>query len=178
MKTILFSLACVALFGVFLTVRGVIYLWRHGDKQTAVFATALFLLLPLGIWLLANTPMEKMNPWVVMPALLLLLVWISIGYLLDGYRRKDMEGPKSGAKNSRPSHTGKGFVVRDGVCCLFGIGLWLYGFCIGFPNKTVDTMALCICLFLLTISFASFWRYLQYTSLRRGRTDNRTTKRR
>ncbi len=169
MKTIIFAIVCVALFGVFLTIRGVVYLWRHHDKPTAAFATVLFFILPILIWRLANTPMEAMNAWIVMPALLLLLAWISIGYLLDAYRRKDIGGKKSGAKSAVPAKTTKGFVVRDLVCCLLGIAIWIYGYWIGFPNKTVDTMALCICLFLLTISFASFWRYRQYASRWRKR---------
>ncbi|MEG2213563.1 MAG: hypothetical protein RRY35_06685, partial [Clostridiales bacterium] len=60
-------------------------------------------------------------------------------------------------KPNQPQQT-KGFVLRDVVCLLIGVGLWVYGNFVGFASKTLETSVLCICLFFLTISVGSLWR--------------------
>ncbi len=151
-------LALLSLYGLYLLARGFIRLYKEGETKLLAFALGFFILVPLLVWLIARLSPEQRNVWLVLPVLLLALAWAGLGYGVEAYLRLGLKRRLAGKKReipARPAHW-----LRDNALRLAGGGaLWLAGLLIPFDQPVLETMALCVCLYLLVRGIWGFWRY-------------------
>ena len=53
----------------------------------------------------------------------------------------------------------KNHVTKNVILLVVSIAIWIFGVVVGFPNPTLSTCALCICIYLFVRAIAAFWRY-------------------
>ena len=148
---------CVALYGVFLTIRGLVNVYR--DKEMKMFwsVLALFVGAPL-LLLVILLLVKKYNLWTVLPVLLLGFGWISMGYIFETYLRKEKARKADGLKKVIPTPK-SGQIRKDLLLLVAAIVIWLLGMFGIFTNGTVETVAVCICFFLFASSLSDLWKY-------------------
>ncbi|MDO4582271.1 MAG: hypothetical protein Q4B96_06800 [Bacillota bacterium] len=142
------------LYGAFLSVCGIFKLLKLGERKTAVLVAGIFIAAPLIVLAVAYMPMEKLDMWVALPAVLLLLAWGTMGYFVDNLLKKERKLQEQGQKRVRYVPTPK---ARRNAWLMVGGGaaLWLFGKFVGFgANGTLETCMLCICVFLLARGMA------------------------
>lgn len=158
LQAIALGLFFATLYGLFLFIRGMIRLHKEGEKKLFLCAALFFVVAPLIVCLVAFMPEEQLNIWFALPAVLLGLIWISTGYFLESYLRKQKQMALEGRKRpilARPPHW-----LRNSMLCLAsGAALWAFGALIGIKNATVETCALCVSCFLLMFGLSRLWRY-------------------
>ena len=93
---------CVTAYGVFLTIRGLIRVYR--DKEMKMFWSVLgfFVAAPLLLFVILLL-VKNYNLWTVLPVLVLGLGWISMGYLFESYLRKERPVKLTASKRSCPN---------------------------------------------------------------------------
>lgn len=148
---------CVALYGVFLTIRGLVNVYR--DKEMKMFwsVLGLFIAAPL-LLLLIILVVKSYDLWTVLPVLLLGFGWISMGYIFETYLRKEKARKADGLKRVIPTPK-PGQIRKDLILLGTAIVIWLLGMFGIFTNGTVETVAVCICFFLFASSISDLWKY-------------------
>ena len=148
---------CVALYGVFLTIRGLVNVYR--DKEMKMFwsVLGLFIAAPL-LLLLIILVVKSYDLWTVLPVLLLGFGWISMGYIFETYLRKEKASKADGLKRVIPTPK-PGQIRKDLILLGTAIVIWLLGMFGIFTNGTVETVAVCICFFLFASSISDLWKY-------------------
>ena len=158
LQAILIGLAAVAAYGLFLLIRGMIRLYKEGEIKLLAWVAAFFVIAPLVVVLVGRVPEEKLNIWIVIPAVLLGLAWICVGYVLESYLRREKQQRLEGKKReipARPAHW-----LRDNLLMIGGgAAVWLVGVLVEIKNTTLETCALCVCVFLLLRGGSRLWRY-------------------
>lgn len=157
-QAIILGAACLGIYGVFLSVRGMIRLWKLEQKQMLVCMAAFFLLAPLlvvgGLFLGDN----GWTLWLALPVLALAIAWICQGYFLEFYLRRELRLKQDGLKRVIPKRPAKG-LRNDLLLLAAALLIWCWGMFIGIKTPMVETCAICLCVFLLARSLASLWRY-------------------
>ena len=148
---------CVALYGVFLTIRGLVNVYR--DKEMKMFWSVLALFVGAPLLLLVILLLVKnYNLWTVLPVLLLGFGWISMGYIFETYLRKEKARKADGLKRIIPTPK-PGQIRKDLMLLGTAIVIWLLGMFGIFTNGTVETVAVCVCFFLFASSISDLWKY-------------------
>ena len=148
---------CVALYGVFLTIRGLVNVYR--DKEMKMFWSVLALFVGAPLLLLVILLLVKSyNLWTVLPVLLLGFGWISMGYIFETYLRKEKARKADGLKRIIPTPK-HGQIRKDLILLGTAIVIWLLGMFGIFTNGTVETVAVCVCFFLFASSISDLWKY-------------------
>lgn len=156
-QVVLLGGICVTIYGVFLMIRGMIRLYR--DKEMKMFRSALIFFLGAPLLLLAIVLLIKSyNLWTALPVLVLGLGWISMGYLLESYLRKEKARKADGMKRILPKAK-PGQLRKDLILLAVAIIIWVLGVVGVFTNGTVETVAVCICFFLFASSISDLWKY-------------------
>ena len=148
---------CVTAYGVFLTIRGLIRVYR--DKEMKMFWSALgfFVAAPLLLFVILLL-VKNYNLWTVLPVLVLGLGWISMGYLFESYLRKEKARKADGIKKILPKPK-PGQIRKDLILLAVALILWVLGILGVFTNGTVETVAVCVCFFLFASSISDLWKY-------------------
>ena len=148
---------CVTAYGVFLTIRGLIRVYR--DKEMKMFWSVLgfFVAAPLLLFVILLL-VKNYNLWTVLPVLVLGLGWISMGYLFESYLRKEKARKADGIKKILPKPK-PGQIRKDLILLAVALILWVLGITGVFTNGTVETVAVCICFFLFASSISDLWKY-------------------
>ena len=148
---------CVALYGVFLTIRGLVNVYR--DKEMKMFWSVLALFVGAPLLLLVILLLVKnYNLWTVLPVLLQGFGWISMGYIFETYLRKEKARKADGLKRIIPTPK-PGQIRKDLILLGTAIVIWLLGMFGIFTNGTVETVAVCVCFFLFASSISDLWKY-------------------
>ena len=92
---------CVAAYGVFLTIRGLIRVYREKEMKMFWSALAFFVAAPLLLFVILLL-VKNYNLWTVLPVLVLGMGWISMGYLFESYLRKEKARKADGIKKILP----------------------------------------------------------------------------
>ena len=148
---------CVALYGVFLTIRGLVNVYR--DKEMKMFWSVFgfFIAAPL-LLLLIILVVKSYDLWTVLPVLLLGFGWISMGYIFESYLRKEKARQADGMKKVIPKPK-PGQIRKDLILLGCAITIWFLGMFGVFTNGTLETVAVCICFFLFASSISDLWKY-------------------
>ena len=157
------TLSCfaMAVYSAFLMIRGMVRLFK--DREMKMFWSVLlaFVLLPalVGVVLLV-IPVVGYNSWIAIPALIFIIVWICIGYVLEVYMRKELQRKMDGQMKiipARPPHWLRNNLLILLVCS----AVWIYGICGGyfFNNETFESIIMCLCLFFFGRSCMLLWKY-------------------
>jgi|GEM_PF-2081023 len=158
LQAILVGLAALTVYGLFLLLRGMIRLHQEGENKLLAWVAAFFVIAPSLVALVGNIPQERLNIWIVIPTLLLALGWISSGYFVESYLRREKQRNLEGKKRelpARPPHW-----LRDNLLLIGGgAALWLVGVFVGISNAVLETSALCVSVFLLLRGGSRLWRY-------------------
>lgn len=148
---------CVAAYGVFLTIRGLIRVYREKEMKMFWSVLGFFVAAPLLLFVILLL-VKNYNLWTVLPVLVLGLGWISMGYLFESYLRKEKARKADGIKKILPKPK-PGQIRKDLILLAVALILWVLGiFCV-FTNGTVETVAVCVCFFLFASSISDLWKY-------------------
>lgn len=148
---------CVALYGVFLMIRGMIRVFR--EKEMKMFWSALiFFLAAPALLLVIILLVKNYNLWTVLPVLVLGLSWIAMGYFFESYLRKEKARKADGLKKVIPKAK-PGQIRKDLILLAVAVILWVAGVLGVFTNGTLETVAVCACFFLLASSISDLWKY-------------------
>ena len=148
---------CVAAYGVFLTIRGLIRVYREKEMKMFWSALAFFVSAPLRLCVILLL-VKNYNLWTVLPVLVLGMGWISMGYLFESYLRKEKARKADGIKKILPKPK-PGQILKDLILLGVALVLWVLGILGVFTNGTVETVAVCICFFLFASSISDLWKY-------------------
>ncbi len=148
---------CVAAYGVFLTIRGLIRVYREKEMKMFWSALAFFVAAPLLLFVILLL-VKNYNLWTVLPVLVLGMGWISMGYLFESYLRKEKARKADGIKKILPKPK-PGQIRKDLILLGVALVLWVLGILGVFTNGTVETVAVCICFFLFASSISDLWKY-------------------
>ncbi len=148
---------CVAAYGVFLTIRGLIRVYREKEMKMFWSALAFFVAAPLLLFVILLL-VKNYNLWTVLPVLVLGMGWISMGYLFESYLRKEKARKADGIKKILPKPK-PGQIRKDLILLGVALVLWVLGILGIFTNGTVETVAVCICFFLFASSISDLWKY-------------------
>lgn len=148
---------CVAAYGVFLTIRGLIRVYREKEMKMFWSALAFFVAAPLLLFVILLL-VKNYNLWTVLPVLVLGMGWISMGYLFESYLRKEKARKADGIKKILPKPK-PGQIRKDLILLSVALVLWVLGILGIFTNGTVETVAVCICFFLFASSISDLWKY-------------------
>lgn len=148
---------CVAAYGVFLTIRGLIRVYREKEMKMFWSALAFFVAAPLLLFVILLL-VKNYNLWTVLPVLVLGMGWISMGYLFESYLRKEKARKADGIKKILPKPK-PGQIRKDLILLGVALILWILGMVGVFTNGTVETVAVCICFFLFASSISDLWKY-------------------
>ena len=148
---------CVAAYGVFLTIRGLIRVYREKEMKMFWSALAFFVAAPLLLFVILLL-VKNYNLWTVLPVLVLGMGWISMGYLFESYLRKEKARNADGIKKILPKPK-PGQIRKDLILLGVALVLWVLGILGVFTNGTVETVAVCICFFLFASSISDLWKY-------------------
>lgn len=153
-------ISSIAVLGIFLAIRSIFRLFLIQQHKLAVVSLSTFLLIPalcvLG-FLLSAMAADKI--WIYLPLVLLLLLWLSLGYLLEIYLRWEQRRKLSGEPRFTPARPKHYLIINLGLIAL-GIGLWLFGALIGFGNwHIIETAVMAAALFLFIRSTVILWKY-------------------
>ena len=148
---------CVAAYGVFLTIRGLIRVYREKEMKMFWSALAFFVAAPLLLFVILLL-VKNYNLWTVLPVLVLGMGWISMGYLFESYLRKEKARKADGIKKILPKPK-PGQIRKDLIMLAVALILWVLGILGVFTNGTVETVAVCVCFFLFASSISDLWKY-------------------
>lgn len=148
---------CVAAYGVFLTIRGLIRVYREKEMKMFWSALGFFVAAPLLLFVILLL-VKNYNLWTVLPVLVLGMGWISMGYLFESYLRKEKARKADGIKKILPKPK-PGQIRKDLILLAVALVLWVLGILGIFTNGTVETVAVCICFFLFASSISDLWKY-------------------
>lgn len=158
LQALIIGLAAVSLYGLFLFIRGMVRLYKDGQKKLLLCAVIFFVIAPLLVVAAGRVPQSRMSVWIAIPAVLLALIWALTGYFLEGYLRNEKKRRLEGRKRMippRPAHWPR----NDILTLAGGVAIWLAGVFIKLNNPTIDTCALCISVFLIIRGASHLWRY-------------------
>jgi len=155
--TFILAAAALLLYCLYLSVKGVICLYRNGEKKLFIIGVIFLIGAPLLVWSSSLIPENKMNIWLVLPLLGIFVVWLFIGFFIKSYLNNKEINKKSGKHNTKPVTTEKKRKINY-IKLLIALVLWCIGVFIGIPNKTVNICLLCICLYCLSSSISYIWR--------------------
>lgn len=148
---------CVAVYGVFLMIRGMIRVYREREMKMFWSALSFFLGAPLLLFVIILL-VKSYDLWTVLPILVLGLGWISMGYVLESYLRKEQARKTDGMKKVLPKPK-PGQIRKDLILLAAALIIWVLGLIGVFSNGTVETVAVCICFFLFASSISDLWKY-------------------
>lgn len=153
-RVITIVLLALAGYGLFLTVRALLQLYRAGEHKLVWYAVAFVLGTPLLLWLSALIPEERISIWTALPTILLFFVWICFGYFLESFRKNRAKEIEMGIyKQKKPGNQRRNLLV-----CLAGLVIWFVGAFVQIPNRTLEICLLCVSVFLLASGIGSLWR--------------------
>jgi len=158
---VLIAACCVMALGLFLNVRGIIRLIKSGEKKLSYWAIGFFLVMPVVIVLLYQLLIHgrvEEAIWVYFPLMISFVVWACEGFFVEAYLKKEMQRKMDGIKKVIPTAP-KNHVTKNVILLVVSIAIWIFGVVVGFPNPTLSTCALCICIYLFVRAIAAFWRY-------------------
>ena len=148
---------CVAVYSVFLMIRGLIRVYR--EKEMKMFWSALIFFLAAPLLLLAILLLIKSyNLWTVLPVLVLGFGWLFAGYLFESYLRKEKARKADGLKKTLPKPQ-PGQIRKDLILLAVAVLIWVLGVLGVFTNGTLETVAVCVCFFLFASSISDLWKY-------------------
>ncbi len=148
---------CVALYGVFLMIRGMIHVYK--EKEMKMFWSALIFFFGAPLLLLIIVLLVKSyDLWTALPVLVLGLGWISMGYIFESYLRHEKSRKADGLKKIIPKAK-PGQIRKDLILLAVAVVIWGLGMAGVFTNGTVQTVAVCICFFLFASSISDLWKY-------------------
>jgi len=147
-------------YGLFLLIRALPRLHRAGEQKLVYCIIGYTLIAPLPVWLVGRTQQESLNVWLALPALLLVGIWVCLGYFVESYRKKREQERGQGLTKRPPAPPG--FMRRNILALAAGLLIWFIGAFVGIEGRNVEIALLCISLFLLTASLGSFWHYRRF----------------
>lgn len=159
-QALIAGVIAVGIYGVFLMVRGLIQLGRYKQKKMLFWSLGVYIGIGALFALSLTIKYEDLNLWLVLPALVLGVLWLCLGYFMESYLRRERPRLQAGQPAviaKRPPH-----VLRNNlIILLLALLMWVYGAVIGNfgGNDAVEKVLLCICLFLLARSCAKLWKY-------------------
>ena len=149
---------CVAAYSIFLMIRGMVRLYKLKEMKLFWSALIFFIgdpLLLLGVFLL----IRQYNIWTVLPALVLAVAWVFMGYALEIFLRKERERKANGMKRIIP-RAKPGQLRKDLLLLAVALVLWALGASGIFgAHGVLETCAVCVCFFLLASSVSDLWKY-------------------
>ncbi|MBR5429611.1 MAG: hypothetical protein IK116_03695 [Firmicutes bacterium] len=149
---------CVALYGVFLMIRGMINVYREKEMKMFWSALIFFIVVPL-LLLVVILLVKHYNLWTALPVLVLGGAWVVMGYFFESYLRKEKARKADGMKKILPKPK-PGQIRKDLILLGAAVLVWILGVTGLFSkNGTIETAAVCICFFLLASSIADLWKY-------------------
>lgn len=157
-QAVIVASVCMGIYSVFLTIRGLIRLHKEKEHKMLVCVLAFFLLAPAFFLLALNYGDGRWTIWLAMPALLLGIAWLCMGFFLESYLRREKQRKLDGMKRvipKAPPHA----IRNNLLLAALSIAIWCFGAFVGISNATAETCALCICVFLLARSVGALWKY-------------------
>ena len=158
MQPIVIGVVCFSLYGAFLCIRSIFRMYKDKDKKLMLWTLGGFAITPFLLWGALQLSESNMNIWFAIPILLLGVGWLSLGYFVEVYLRKEKQRKLDGIKRVVPVRP-ENHLRHNLILLAISIVVWIYGAVIGINNATVETFALCISMFLLARSVSSLWRY-------------------
>ena len=153
------AICAVVAVGLFLNIRGMVRLLLNDEKKLFVWSLGFFLGVPTlltGLYFLLRS--NHMSMWIYFPMLALFIIWSCEGFFLEAYLRKEIQRKLDGIKRVPPAPP-KNNTLKNGALIVFSLAIWYVGVFVGIENPTLETCALCICVFLLVRAISSLWRY-------------------
>lgn len=158
MQAIIVGIVCLFLYGSFLCIRGMVRMYKEREIKLLLWTAAFFVLAPLLAWGALSLAEDNMNIWFALPILLFGITWLCIGYFVEAYLRKEKRRQLDGLKKVIPARP-PNHLRNNLVLLAIAVAIWIYGATAGIANATVETCALCICMFLFARAVSSLWRY-------------------
>ncbi len=153
--------ACTAAYGMFLMVRGLVRLWRNGEKKMFGWLLVFFLGLPALIVAGILLPQEK-NVWITLPVVLLIICWVCAGYFLESYLRREQRRRLEGGSRIRPARPPHWRRNNLGLL-IIALCVWAFGAFVGYGRLvTLNFALLCASLFVCCRSVLMLWRYRNF----------------
>ena len=157
-QAMLLGLICLGIYSIFLSLRGIYRLYQDREKKMLFCVTSAFLLLPVLFFLALHFGDGRWTIWLAAPTFFLGLFWLCMGMFLDSYMKREKKRKMNGEKREilkAPKQK-----IRNIWLQLLGcIILWWVGAFVGIKNSTLETCALCVCVFLFARSLADLWKY-------------------
>ncbi|MCL1975266.1 MAG: hypothetical protein FWG61_03785 [Firmicutes bacterium] len=160
MSPLILGFLVMVSYGLFLLIRALFCLYRAGARKLVYVISGFMISVPPLIWLVAKIPADRMSIWFALPTLVLCGFWVCLGYFVEGYRKKKEKG-NGLFPVDKPLPT-PSLIRRNVLILVSGLVLWCYGAFIGIANRQLEIVLLCICIFLLTTSLASLWKYRKF----------------
>lgn len=157
-QAILLGTICVTIYGLFLCIRGMIRLYKEKEMKMLTCVGVYLLAAPLAVWGILSMDVSKASIWIIVPGLILVFVWICMGYFLEAYLRKEKRRKEDGEKKIIPVPS-KGVIRKNLILMGISLIIWVYGAFVGINNATLETCAVCVVSFLFARSLAALWRY-------------------
>lgn len=152
----------VSSVSLFFSIRGMFRLHSIGQNKLLLCCLCIFLLAPLLFVLgILFIPDDKFNIWTVVPLLLLAAVWILLGYALQIYLRREKAHRLDGIKRQRPCPPPHE-IRNDLLLIVASVIIWFMGAFVGLAHPTIETCAMCACVFMFFKGVLSLWRYRKF----------------
>ncbi|MDO4733276.1 MAG: hypothetical protein Q4B50_07180 [Bacillota bacterium] len=158
-QALLIGAFSAGIYGLFLFIRGLIRLKKINETKMFFCCLALFLLgcLFLGGGLLIK--LEALNIWIVFPMLVILFFLLSAGYFLEAYLKGELRRRMDGLAKTIPARP-KNWLRNLLLFLIPGLLIWIFGCFIGFgEHVSLETVFLCLSLFLVGRALAWLWKY-------------------
>lgn len=157
-QAVVVAMACMGIYSIFLTVRGLIRLYQERELRMLICVAAFFLLAPVLFLLAVDYGDGIWTIWLALPTLLLGICWICTGFFLESFLRRQQKLKLDGRKREipkAPPHNRR----NNLLLLLLSLGIWIFGAFVGIKDATIETCALCICLFLFARAVGALWKY-------------------
>lgn len=157
----LILLLLVCSYSTYLSLRGIIRLYKIGSKKMFACALAVFVLVPILLVIVLLAPRELLSIWIVLPLGAFSLGWLFLGYLLRRHMAHQKELQLSGRKRVVLQPTRK-IVITNLLLIVAALIIWAIGAFIGIKWPTIETCAVCAAVFMFAKGLGTLWKYRDF----------------